>query len=181
MCYLKRLASDPAVLHVCRSHAYEVGTLTELLPHESPNLLGLNENKGQRILLRIRTDAGDGTRDYRTTRRVLMHELAHNEISEHPPAFKVLNSQLNSEVDAFERARTDGTHRLHEAPTYEPATHIERTMHTLSGTSGPPPTDFEERRARILHATETRLAKLDQEINAHCGDSQTRAHGPPNS
>lgn len=78
--YLERLASDPAVLHVCRTHGYEVGTLTELLPHEHPNLLGLNENKGQRILLRIRTDAADGTRDYKTTRRVLMHELAHNEV-----------------------------------------------------------------------------------------------------
>lgn len=78
--YLERLANDPAVLHVCRAHGYQVGTLTELLPHEHPNLLGLNENKGQRILLRIRTDAADGTRDYKTTRRVLMHELAHNEV-----------------------------------------------------------------------------------------------------
>ena len=78
--YLERLASDPAVLHVCRTHGYEVGTLTELLPHEHPHLLGLNENRGQRILLRIRTDAADGTRDYKTTRRVLMHELAHNEV-----------------------------------------------------------------------------------------------------
>lgn len=78
--YLERLANDPAVLHVCRAHGYQVGVLTELLPHEHPDLLGLNENKGQRILLRIRTDAADGTRDYKTTRRVLMHELAHNEV-----------------------------------------------------------------------------------------------------
>ena len=78
--YLERLASDPAILHVCRAHGYQVGVLTELLPHENPELLGLNENKGQRILLRIRTDAADGMRDYKTTRRVLVHELAHNEV-----------------------------------------------------------------------------------------------------
>lgn len=80
--YLERLATDPAVLHVCRLHDYHVGTLTELLPHEHANLLGLNENKGERILLRIRTDAADGMRDYKTSRRVLMHELAHNEVSD---------------------------------------------------------------------------------------------------
>lgn len=78
--YLERLALDPAIVHICRAHRYQVGTLTELLPHEHPELLGLNENKGQRILLRIRTDAADGMRDYKTTRRVLIHELAHNEV-----------------------------------------------------------------------------------------------------
>lgn len=81
--YLERLMHDPAVLHVGREHHYRVGMLTELLPHEHPDLLGLNENRGERILLRIRTDAGDGLRDYATTRRVLMHELAHNEVRFH--------------------------------------------------------------------------------------------------
>jgi len=78
--YLERLANDAAVQHVCRMHGYRVGLLTELLPHEHPHLLGLNENAGQRILLRVRTDALDGLRDYKTTRRVLVHELAHNEV-----------------------------------------------------------------------------------------------------
>ncbi|WFD39947.1 uncharacterized protein MJAP1_002929 [Malassezia japonica] len=178
--YLERLASDPAVLHVCRTHGYEVGTLTELLPHEHPNLLGLNENKGQRILLRIRTDAADGTRDYKTTRRVLMHELAHNEISEHPPEFKILNSKLNAEVDAYERAELHGTHRLHDGPAYERVEQVQQGgSYTLSGgtSRAPPPSEqLEERRARILRATETRLALLDQEINAKCGDA---ADAPP--
>ncbi|WFD49747.1 hypothetical protein GLX27_004432 [Malassezia furfur] len=170
--YLERLANDPAVLHVCRAHGYQVGVLTELLPHEHPDLLGLNENKGQRILLRIRTDAADGTRDYKTTRRVLMHELAHNEISDHPPEFKALNSLLNNEVDAFERAQAAGTHRLQDTPTYEPHAPSAGGAHTL-GTSVSDPDELEERRARILFATETRLAKLDQEINAKCGDAQS--------
>ncbi|WFD28278.1 hypothetical protein MNAN1_003286 [Malassezia nana] len=117
--YLERLASDPAILSLCRSHGYRVGVLTELLPHEHPELLGLNENRGQRILLRVRTDAADGMRDYATTRRVLLHELAHNEvrgfadqIDGHPPAFKILNSQLNQEVLAWEQAQARGTHVL---------------------------------------------------------------------
>ncbi|WFD20730.1 hypothetical protein MCAP1_002982, partial [Malassezia caprae] len=118
--YLEQLASDPAIVHVCRAHGYQVGVLTELLPHENPELLGLNENKGQRILLRVRTDGADGMRDYKTTRRVLVHELAHNEISDHPPEFKILNSQLNREVDAYEEARTRGAHVLSSQPMYDP-------------------------------------------------------------
>lgn len=63
------------MLHVCRLHGFQVGELTELLPHEHPNLLGLNENMGQRISLRLRTDRYDGLQPYRDTRRVLLHEL----------------------------------------------------------------------------------------------------------
>ncbi|KOS13496.1 hypothetical protein Malapachy_0275 [Malassezia pachydermatis] len=155
--YLERLASDPAVLHVCKLHSYQVGLLSELLPHENPELLGLNVNKGEKILLRIRTDEEDGFRDYKTTRRVLMHELAHNEISDHPPEFKILNSQLNREVESFERSRARGTHVLDTTPMYQPVPgrDIEE--------------DLEERRLRILAATEARLAKLDQDIDAGCG------------
>ena len=93
------------------------------------------------------------------------------QISDHPPEFKVLNSQLNNEVDAFERAQAVGTHRLQEAPTYEPPARSGSGAYTL-GSSAVDPDELEERRARILFATETRLAKLDQEINAKCGDTQ---------
>jgi hypothetical protein len=61
-----------------RSHKFSVGLLSELAPHEHPNLLGLNVNAGQSILLRIRTDAYDGFRSYAEIRRVLCHELTHN-------------------------------------------------------------------------------------------------------
>lgn len=44
---LRRLADDPAVRHVMQLHEFSVGVLTELAPHEHPNLLGLNENAGQ--------------------------------------------------------------------------------------------------------------------------------------
>lgn len=151
--YLKRLAEDQAVVHVCELHGYTVGILTELLPHEHPGLLGLNENMGQRISLRIRTDDADGLRDYKTTRRVLLHELAHNEISGHPPEFKELNSRINREVDSFERAKVYGANRLTNTPTYQ--SEYEETA--------------DERRARILAATEARLALMDKEIDHSCG------------
>ncbi|WFD31864.1 hypothetical protein MSPP1_002904 [Malassezia sp. CBS 17886] len=177
MSCLQRLAHDPAVLHVCRSHGYTVGTLSELLPHEHANLLGLNENRGERISLRIRTDAGDGTRDYKTTRRVLLHELAHNTISDHPPAFKILNSQLNAEVSAYERDVARGSHSLRTGPAYEPRARAstDSGSYVLGGSergAGAAADLLEERRERVLQATEARLARLDEEISARCSEHE---------
>lgn len=79
MSRLHQLSTDPAIVHVCRLHNFQVGQLTELLPHEHPHLLGLNENMGQKISLRLRTDRYDGLQAYRETRRVLLHELGEYE------------------------------------------------------------------------------------------------------
>lgn len=80
---LEKLSTDPAIVHVMRLHHFSVGTLTELAPHEHPQLLGLNVNGGQAIKLRIRTDTYDGFRSYKEIRRVLCHELTHNEWGDH--------------------------------------------------------------------------------------------------
>lgn len=66
-----------------QEHKFSVGTLTELAPHEHPELLGLNKNAGEVILLRLRTDAMDGFRLYSEVRRVLCHELTHNVWGDH--------------------------------------------------------------------------------------------------
>lgn len=66
-----------------QQHQFSVGVLTELAPHENPELLGLNVNAGQQIKLRIRTDTYDGFRDYKDIRKVLCHELAHNVHGDH--------------------------------------------------------------------------------------------------
>lgn len=66
-----------------QTHKFAVGVLTELAPHEHPGLLGLNENAGQAIKLRLRTDKYDGFRLYSEVRRVLCHELTHNVWSDH--------------------------------------------------------------------------------------------------
>lgn len=80
---LTRLANDPAIRHVMRTHQFAVGLLTELAPHEQPHLLGLNVNAGQAIKLRLRTDRYDGFRVYKDVRRVLCHELTHNVWGDH--------------------------------------------------------------------------------------------------
>lgn len=80
---LTRLSNDPAIRHVMQLHKLSVGVLTELAPHEHPELLGLNVNAGQEIKLRIRTDAYDGFRLYKDIRKVLTHELTHNVWGDH--------------------------------------------------------------------------------------------------
>jgi hypothetical protein len=65
------------------THHFSVGLLTELAPHEHPELLGINESAGEAIKLRLRTNQYDGFRSYNEIRRVLCHELAHNVWSGH--------------------------------------------------------------------------------------------------
>ncbi|KAJ6262188.1 hypothetical protein Dda_2993 [Drechslerella dactyloides] len=89
--YLRRLAADAGIKAVMAKHKFSVGMLSEMDPaehttHES-RTLGLNRNGGEEILLRLRTDAYDGYRDYRTVRKTLCHELAHNVHGEHDRYF----------------------------------------------------------------------------------------------
>lgn len=74
---LQRLSSDPGIQHIMTLLRFSIGLLTELAPHENPELLGLNENKGEKIKLRLRTDQYDGLRSYLDVRMVLCHELTH--------------------------------------------------------------------------------------------------------
>jgi hypothetical protein len=61
-------------------------------------ILGLNKNKGQEILLRLRTDDLKGFRKLLTIKKVLYHELAHNEHSDHDDKFYILMRQIEREV-----------------------------------------------------------------------------------
>jgi len=61
--------------------------------------LGLNRNKGEVIELRLWTDAFDGMRDYKTVRRTLCHELAHNVHSEHDGEFWKLMRDIEDLVE----------------------------------------------------------------------------------
>ncbi|CAM9409290.1 unnamed protein product [Laminaria digitata] len=56
--------------------------------------MGLNQNHGQKILLRLRTDDLKGFRKVLSIRKVLFHELAHNDISEHDDSFYRLMRQV---------------------------------------------------------------------------------------
>lgn len=105
---LKRLKADPGIVATMKKHEFTVALLTEMEPlsntqssHEGTSrILGLNRNKGEAIELRLRTDAHDGYRDYKTIRKTLCHELAHNVHSDHDRNFWDLCHQIEREVDA---------------------------------------------------------------------------------
>ncbi|KAH8833167.1 WLM domain-containing protein [Flagelloscypha sp. PMI_526] len=119
---LEKLASDPAILHIMQTHQFSVGLLTELAPHEHPDLLGLNVNRGEQIKLRIRTDRYDGFRNYRDIRKVLCHELTHNVWGDHDQNFKALDSRLNREVAEYEKSVNERARRLGgTSDYYEPS------------------------------------------------------------
>ncbi|EON99330.1 putative ubiquitin metalloprotease fusion protein [Phaeoacremonium minimum UCRPA7] len=106
--FLQRLKEDPGIRSAMRKHRFSVGLLTEMDPlsyteasHEgTTRVLGLNRNQGEVIELRLRTDAYDGYRDYRTIRKTLCHELAHNVHGPHDRNFWDLCHQIEREVDA---------------------------------------------------------------------------------
>lgn len=86
-----------------KTHKFSVPLLTEMDPaaHTTADsrTLGLNRNKGEVIELRLRTDAYDGYRDYRTIRKTLCHELAHCVFGDHDRDFWDLTSRIEKEVE----------------------------------------------------------------------------------
>jgi WLM domain len=105
--FLAKLRDDPGIKSVMRAHKWSVPLLTEMDPsqytasnHEgTTRILGLNRNKGEVIELRLRTDAFDGYRDYKTIRKTLCHELTHNVWGDHDRNFWDLCKQVEKEVD----------------------------------------------------------------------------------
>jgi len=99
---LTTLPEDPGILACMSKHKWNVGCLAEMYPDgkvgESPVcVMGLNQNKGEKILIRIRTDDLKGFRKMLSIRKVLYHELAHNVHSEHNVEFFKLNRQIEKE------------------------------------------------------------------------------------
>ncbi|KZT52280.1 WLM-domain-containing protein [Calocera cornea HHB12733] len=169
---LQKLADDPAVQHVLATHGFSVGLLTELAPHEHPGLLGLNQNRGEVISLRLRTDGYDGMRLYAEVRRVLVHELTHCVWADHDDRFKALNSQLNREILEHELARARGahTHTLSGPSSgggYEPA----QAAAGRAGEAGEAEEDLEERRQRVLEAVLRRALREEEEMEGRCGSA----------
>jgi hypothetical protein len=105
-----------------RQHRFSVGLLTEMNPAEHTTdhsrTLGLNRNKGEVIELRLRTDAYDGYRDYKTIRRTLCHELAHNIWSDHDRNFHNLWNEIEKIVQREDWTR--GGRSVASEDFYEP-------------------------------------------------------------
>jgi hypothetical protein len=105
--FLQRLKDDVGIKAAMRKHKFTVPLLTEMNPvehtqsnHEGTSrTLGLNRNQGEVIELRLRTDAYDGYRDYKTIRKTLCHELAHNVWGPHDRNFWDLCKQIEKEVE----------------------------------------------------------------------------------
>ncbi|OJJ49880.1 hypothetical protein ASPZODRAFT_1055495 [Penicilliopsis zonata CBS 506.65] len=121
--FLTRLRDDPGIRFAMTKHRFSVPLLTEMDPAEHTTLesrtLGLNRNKGEAIELRLRTDAYDGYRDYRTIRKTLCHELAHCVFSEHDRHFWDLTAQIEREVERADWK--SGGSRLSDQEFYNPA------------------------------------------------------------
>jgi hypothetical protein len=99
---LTMLSKDVGVLACMAKHEWTVGCLAELKPdgkvgQDPVCVMGLNQNQGQKILLRLRTDDFKGFRKILSIRKVLYHELAHNVHSEHDDKFFQLMRQIEKE------------------------------------------------------------------------------------
>ncbi|KAJ4144312.1 hypothetical protein LMH87_003202 [Akanthomyces muscarius] len=120
----RKQAEDPGIKATMKKRKYTVALLTEMEPlsntqstHEGTSrILGLNRNKGEVIELRLRTDAHDGYRDYKTIRKTLCHELAHNIHSDHDRNFWDLCHTIEREVDSADWK--SGGHTVGETSRY---------------------------------------------------------------
>ncbi|CAI6333720.1 unnamed protein product [Periconia digitata] len=121
--FLERLRDDAGIKAAMRTHKFSVPLLTEMDPAmhttQESRTLGLNRNRGEVIELRLRTDAYDGYRDYKTIRNTLCHELAHNVWGPHDRNFWDLCKQIEREVardDWKSGGRTVGDEEYADAP-----------------------------------------------------------------
>jgi hypothetical protein len=170
---LTRLANDPGVLACMAKHRWNVGCLAELYPDGNVGqsavcVMGLNENKGQRILLRIRTDDLKGFRKMLSIRKVLFHELAHNVHSEHDSDFFVLMRQIERECNEMDW--TQG-HGLSRSPMTSTVSHLYAGgTYRLGGgstTAGDP--SMQSPRELAAQAALARMTAEEEEIQMNCG------------
>lgn len=96
---LKRIAS--VVKPIMRARHWKVGQLCEFYPDQY-NLLGLNYNRGQRILLRLRY-AGDRNQflPFEQVMDTMLHELSHIVHGPHDQVFHALWNQLREELEGL--------------------------------------------------------------------------------
>jgi hypothetical protein len=127
--------------------------------------MGLNRNKGQEILLRIRTDDLKGFRKMLSIRKVLFHELAHNVHSEHDGEFFQLMRQIERECNELDWTQgagfaNDDTTELYSGGSYR-----------LGGSKSNLPVRELAARSAMM-----RMTAEEEEIQLHCGCGQTTAN-----
>jgi hypothetical protein len=108
---LTTLANDPGILacmNFTSGRSDRWRTYPEGKAVNPPCVMGLNKNKGQQILLRIRTDDLHGFRKILHIRKVLYHELAHNVHSAHDGDFFQLNRIVEKECTEMDWTKGAG-------------------------------------------------------------------------
>jgi hypothetical protein len=110
---LQRLANDSGIIAVMNKYKFTVNELCELMPDgyvgvSDVCVMGLNQNHGQKILLRLRTDDLKGFRKYLSIKKVLYHELAHNIYSEHDGNFYILMRSIEKDANELKWETTRG-------------------------------------------------------------------------
>ena len=170
---LTQLANDPGIRACMAKHKWNVGSLAELYPDGKVGesdvcVMGLNRNKGEQILLLIRTDDLQGFRKMLSIRKVLFHELAHNEISPHNGEFFVLMRQIERECNELDWTKGSGISSDYDntAVTYL----YTGGTYRLGGKSG----EEEEsttstKRELMAQAAMERLTAEEAEIVQNCG------------
>ncbi len=184
---LETLANDEGVLAVMAKHKWSVGALCELYPEgyvgvSDVCVMGLNENHGQRILLRLRTDDMKGFRKILSIRKVLCHELAHNVHSEHDSNFYMLMRQVEREIVELDWKNSKGKSISGQAPgeTYTPtcattdlAHQTGPAVHILGGSTDPLVQQLVPARYLAGTAAILRLTAEEKEVEDNCGSVST--------
>ena len=189
---LRSLSTDPGILACMTKHKWNVGCLSELYPEGKVGesevcVMGLNQNKGQKILLRLRTDDLKGFRKILSIRKVLFHELAHNIHSDHDNEFYKLMRQIESECNDLDWTKgghysstssspslqtTDGSaSSLFSGGAYVLGTAMNNSINDNSSSDGHHPHQLSLLPTRELaaRAAMKRLSDEEQEIQEACG------------
>lgn len=174
---LTTIANDPGIRACMTKHQWNVGSLAELYPEGKVGesqvcVMGLNRNKGQQILLRIRTDDLKGFRKMTSIREVFYHELAHNVHSEHDSHFFQLMRQIKKECLELDWTQGHGT----SSSDMEIDSHYQERV--ITGGSyklgGANVNDSSRASARELAARAAllRLSAEEEEVRQNCGCGQ---------
>lgn len=168
---LTSLANDPGIVACMKKHSWKVGSLAELYPEGKVGesevcVMGLNRNKGQQILLRIRTDDLKGFRKHQSIRKVLYHELAHNVHSEHNGDFFQLMRQIEKECQEMDWTQGSGVSNMDMSDEV-----VMGGAFRLGGGGGggEPTSNNLSVRELAARAAMARLSTEEQEIEQNCG------------
>ncbi|EFX03932.1 zinc metallopeptidase [Grosmannia clavigera kw1407] len=167
---LRRVAS--LVKPLMRARRWTVGELAEFYP-DQPNLLGLNVNKGQKILVRLRYP-GDRSvfLPLEQVADTMLHELAHIVHGPHDATFHALWNQLRDEHMALTLKGYTGEGFLSEGRRLGSGGGGGRNGHHNARIR---PMDEARRLARI--AAERRQQQKERSHSGHGGHNSHDGHG----